>query len=82
MLKNVNDSIFYADELFRLLDGINCKVCLIPFNYFFGSFYKCSDKKVIIDFKNFLRKRNIITTIRKSFGVDIYGACGQLALKV
>lgn len=82
MLKNVNDSFAYAYELSSLLKNINCKVCLIPFNFFDSSEYNSSSKKQIVGFKKILMSNNIFTTIRKSMGVDIYGACGQLSGKI
>ncbi|HFL8819365.1 MAG TPA: 23S rRNA (adenine(2503)-C(2))-methyltransferase RlmN [Candidatus Azoamicus sp. OHIO2] len=79
MLKGVNDSNSCALELVSLLKNIKCKVCLIPFNKFFGSIYNCSEKKTIVKFKHTLNEFGITTTIRKSMGVDIAGACGQLS---
>ncbi len=79
MLKNINDSIACVIELIKILDGLNCKICLIPFNHFNETDFICSNKNNIIFFKNFLMKHQFMTTIRKSMGVDIYGACGQLS---
>lgn len=82
MLKDVNDSIFCAYELSRLLKNLNCKVCLIPFNFFESSDYRSTSKNKITTFKNILKANKIFTTVRKSMGVDIYGACGQLSGKL
>lgn len=79
MLKDVNDSIICANELIVLLKSMKCKICLIPFNYFSSSRYTCSDKYRIIQFKKILNAGGFVTTIRKSMGVNIYGACGQLS---
>ena len=81
MLDGVNDSINHASELVFLLKDIKCKICLIPFNYFPGSFYSCSSRETINKFKNFLIMHNITTTVRKTLGSSIYAACGQLAGK-
>lgn len=78
MLKDLNDSINHAFKLVDLLSDFNCKICLIPFNYYFGSVYKQSDIKDIILFKQILIRNGMIATIRKRFGFDINGACGQL----
>lgn len=82
MLKDINDSINCAKELVTLLQGLKCKICLIPFNYFNGALYVCSDKVRIIKFKKFLKQNKFVTTIRKTMGINIYGACGQLSGKV
>jgi 23S rRNA (adenine2503-C2)-methyltransferase len=82
MLKNINDSKKCAIELVNLLKNIKCKVCLIPFNYFSGAIYNCSDRQNIVSFKRVLKAHCITTTIRKSMGVNIYGACGQLSGKI
>lgn len=79
MLKGVNDSFDNAYELSSLLKNLNCKVCLIPFNFFESSSYECSSKMHITNFKNILKSNNIFASIRKNMGVDIYGACGQLS---
>ena len=78
MLKNVNDSIQDALNLIKLLKNTQCKICLIPFNYFPGSIYKASNFKDIIKFRNLLVRHGIISTIRKKMGYEINAACGQL----
>lgn len=81
MLKNINDSIDDAKNLVKLLQNIECKVCLIPFNKFDGIKYEPSSSFSMKYFKMLLNANNITATIRKSMGVDIYGACGQLSGK-
>lgn len=78
MIKNLNDSLDHAFKLSDILIDLNCKICLIPFNYFSGSEYEQSDIKNIISFKQVLIKHGKVTTIRKRFGFDIEAACGQL----
>ena len=82
MLDGVNDSSNNAKELAILLKGIEAKVNLIPFNSFKESPYKSSSEKVIANFQNILHKSDIRTTIRRTRGDDVAGACGQLAGKV
>ena len=78
MLKDVNDSTKNAYELINLLKGMNCYVNLIPYNETSHIEYKKSDKKRIMEFYDTLKKNGINVTIRKEFGKNISGACGQL----
>ena len=82
MLSGVNDSIEQAKALIVLVKDMPCKFNLIPFNPFPNSGYKCSERKVILEFKRVLTDADIITTIRKTRGDDIDAACGQLAGQV
>ncbi|HLB56546.1 MAG TPA: 23S rRNA (adenine(2503)-C(2))-methyltransferase RlmN [Coxiellaceae bacterium] len=79
MLKNINDSLTHAKQLIRLLDNMNCKVNLIPFNPFPKTNYVCSDMETILAFQDRLNKAGVKTWVRKTRGEDIDGACGQLA---
>ena len=68
-----------ASELANILNGINCKINLIPFNEIFGD-YKRPDNKKIDQFVNILNKHNNLRVlVRWSKGEDINAACGQLA---
>ena len=73
-----NDSQEDAEELARLIKGLNCHVNLIPVNPIKERSYVQSDKKVIANFQNKLEKYQINVTIRREMGRDIDGACGQL----
>ena len=79
LLKNLNDSKNDAKELASILEGINCKINLIPFNEIFGK-YQRPDNYVIDKFASILNKyKNLRVLIRWSKGEDIKAACGQLA---
>jgi 23S rRNA (adenine2503-C2)-methyltransferase len=82
MLKDVNDLLSHADELYDLLKDRPAKVNLIPFNPFAGNTFVCSERVRITQFQNRLRERGLVTTTRKTRGADIDAACGQLAGKV
>ena len=82
MLKDVNDLLSHADELYDLLKDRPAKVNLIPFNPFAGNKFVCSERVRITQFQNRLRERGLVTTTRKTRGADIDAACGQLAGKV
>ena len=82
MLDGINDSDRQAKQLIRLLEGTPSKVNLIPFNPFPGSGYRSSPEERIDGFRQRLVKAGIVTTTRKTRGVDIDAACGQLVGKV
>ena len=80
LIKGVNDSPKEALELSRLLLGRKLYfVNLIKYNET-GSF-KASDQKTINNFKNILLRNKINVIERYRFNQDVFGACGQLALK-
>lgn len=78
MLKGVNDHRSHAKELAMLLEGLSCKVNLIPFNPFPGAPYERSEDKVIDEFQKILMRSGLVTTVRRTRGDDIDAACGQL----
>ena len=78
MLKDINDSKENAEELCRLLKGINCYVNLIPYNETSHIEYKKSSQDTIMNFYDVLKKNNIGVTIRREFGSNVKAACGQL----
>ncbi len=82
MLKGVNDSFKHADQLAELLLGKPAKVNLIPFNPFEGNEFSRSSAGSIYAFQQRLRERGLVVTTRKTRGLDIDAACGQLAGKV
>jgi len=78
LIKGVNDSLNYADELVELIGGFNSKVNLITFNPAPDSLLQAPTASRVKYFKNKLIAKGIPTTIRKSKGDDISAACGQL----
>ena len=79
LLKNVNDSPKDAEGLIRLLKGITCKINIIPFNPFPGARFSRPDDKAVEQFANILRDAGLTALVRFSKGLDVQGACGQLA---
>lgn len=79
LLRDVNDGFEQADELATLLANRLALVNLINYNSTPNSEYKSS--KNAKAFQQELLRNGIETTIRKSYGSDIEGACGQLAQK-
>ncbi|MEO1702845.1 MAG: 23S rRNA (adenine(2503)-C(2))-methyltransferase RlmN [Pseudomonadota bacterium] len=78
MLEGINDSLYDAKELVRLLKGIPAKINLIPFNKWPGSDYECSDWEQIEKFADFINDNGYASPIRTPRGEDILAACGQL----
>ena len=78
MLKDINDTAEHAKQLIKLLEGVRCKVNLIPFNTSIQCAYESSVSDVIEQFSDMLCQAGINTTIRKTRGNDIKAACGQL----
>lgn len=79
MLDGINDTLHHAKQLIKLLRNIRCKVNLIPFNPFPHTLYRRSPETTIHLFQHAVQQAGILTTIRKTRGNDIDGACGQLA---
>ncbi|MBO5375933.1 MAG: 23S rRNA (adenine(2503)-C(2))-methyltransferase RlmN [Bacilli bacterium] len=81
MLQGINDTVDCANELVRLLRGLNCYVNLIPYNETNNIEYKRSKKDSIMKFYDIIKKNNMNVTIRREFGTNISAACGQLRSK-
>ncbi len=78
LLGHENDSLEDAARLIRITHGVRCKINLIPFNPFPGSpFRRPSDERVLA-FQRMLHAGGLTAMLRKSRGVDILAACGQL----
>jgi 23S rRNA (adenine2503-C2)-methyltransferase len=81
LIKGINDSVADAEILAAKLDGIPCKINLLPFNESKDvSFRKPSDEQ-IEQFQKTLWKAGYTVLVRSSRGADISAACGQLAGK-
>mgnify|MGYP005666562705 CR=1 FL=1 len=82
MLAGVNDQLEHARELISVTRGVPCKFNLIPFNPFNDSGFNRSSERAIRQFQKILIDAGLVTTVRKTRGDDIAGACGQLAGQV
>jgi len=78
MLRGLNDSGEDAKRLVRLLKGIKAKVNLIPYNPTQQDLFKRPFAEDIVTFQETLKDAGITALIRKSRGLDIEAACGQL----
>ena len=81
LLDGVNDSLNDALAISRLIKdhGVNAKINLIPYNTFSGGLFKKPAYEKIKDFQMKLQELGYVTTIRKTRGDDVEGACGQLS---
>ncbi len=82
LIRDVNDRPEQARRLATLLDGLPCKINLIPFNPFPGSGYERSRQKDIYAFQTILMQSGYTTMLRTTRGDDINAACGQLVGQV
>jgi 23S rRNA (adenine2503-C2)-methyltransferase len=79
MFKGVNDTPRHVKGLTSLLNGIKCRVNLIKFHDIPDSPWKGSNHETMLQFRDQLTARGIVTTIRTSRGEDIQAACGLLS---
>ena len=81
----LNDTPRHANELLRLLRGLNCRVNLIRFHQGVETqkskgeiHFPASDEKQMEWLRDYLSEHGLTTTIRRSRGEDILAACGML----
>ena len=80
LIHGINTSRDDAKKLVKLLNRVNGKANLIPYNGISSEFKAPSQEKVDI-FSQELKKGGVFFTLRKSRGRDINAACGQLRAK-
>lgn len=74
----VNDSIYHANALIKLVHNLDCRINLIRFHDIPNTpFHGISEDKMLI-FRNYLTKHGLFATVRASRGQDIFAACGLL----
>ncbi len=81
LIDQVNDGVKEADELAKLLEGLLCKVNLIPCHPIPGQPWGRPALPRMLAFEKVLRIKGVPCTLRRSRGLDIDGACGQLRLR-
>ncbi len=81
LIDQVNDGPEQAKELAVLLRGLLCKVNLIPCHPIPEVLFKRPPLDRMLAFERILREKKITCTLRRSRGLDIEGACGQLRLR-
>lgn len=74
----VNDTPKHANELLRILRGLECRVNLIRFHEGVDRDFPASDEQQMVWLRDYLTAKGLTTTIRRSRGEDILAACGML----
>jgi 23S rRNA (adenine2503-C2)-methyltransferase len=80
LIRDFNDAPRDADLLVKLLNGLRAKVNLIPINPdpVLGPAMVPPDDERIDRFRDRLRQKGLIATVRRRRGDDVSAACGQL----
>ncbi len=81
LIKGINSSIEHASQLAELVKGCPFKINLIPFNPHSELPFERPEEEEVERFQRFLLSKGILTTVRKSKGLGIQAACGQLRAK-
>ena len=81
LLKDINDTVDDAIRLAKLIQGIDCKINIIPYNETDGQYKRPSNDTIDV-FLSTLKKyqKGFRILVRWSKGEDIQAACGQLAV--
>lgn len=79
----MNDSLKHANELLRVLKGLDCRINLIRFHVsptenHESVAFSSSNENQMEWLRDYLTEHGITTTIRRSRGEDILAACGML----
>jgi 23S rRNA (adenine2503-C2)-methyltransferase len=83
LLGGYNTTIEDAQQLIKLLRGLNVRVNLIPYNPTHSRIhFQAPTKLEVLFFKSYLSKKGIDVTWRTPRGSDIAAACGQLKYNV
>lgn len=79
LLKNFNDSLEDAEELYQFTKHVPSKVNIIEYNTTPHSSFEKANANTLDLFAAYLDKRDVTVQVRRSRGKDIDAACGQLA---
>ena len=80
-MRDVNDSIEDAYQLYKYTKHLSSKVNIIEYNPVEGLNFKKSSFEKTEKFIAYLIKKGVNVSLRRSRGKDINAACGQLANK-
>ena len=81
VFKGLNHSRLHANELAKVLNGIRCRINLLRYHKLPHGRLESPGDEELFEFKELLEKKGLITTVRKSRGLDIDAACGLLSTK-
>ncbi|PID78318.1 MAG: 23S rRNA (adenine(2503)-C(2))-methyltransferase RlmN [Deltaproteobacteria bacterium] len=82
LFKGLNDSIEDAEMLVRYLEGLPCRVNLIPYNPVKGCDFEKSSDDDINRFASYLEKDCLFVRKRWTRGAELDAGCGQLAAEI
>jgi 23S rRNA (adenine2503-C2)-methyltransferase len=77
----LNHSPAHAKALARLLQGLKIRINLIPYHPVPGTDLRGGTREDMEALQDLLKEKGIVTTIRRSRGLDIDAACGLLSTK-
>lgn len=77
LIDGVNDSLEQAEQLSKLLRGMQSHVNIIPVNKIKERKFT-SNRKSAVRFRDYLIDLGVNATVRRTLGSDIDAACGQL----
>jgi 23S rRNA (adenine2503-C2)-methyltransferase len=78
LIEGMNDSLRQARELARMCRSLSAKVNLLSYNPALSGKYAPPTTEKLERFQSTLRDEGVLAFIRRSRGLDIDGACGQL----
>ena len=78
LFDGLNHTKAHADALLKLLRPLQCRVNLIPFHDVPGTSFRGLAMPQMLEFRDYLTRHGLFTTIRASRGQDIQAACGLL----
>jgi len=82
LLAGVNDSSADAASLAKIARRLRAKINLIPYSPVAGLPYKTPHPEEVAAFRQWLEEKGVKVTVRRSKGLDIQAACGQLAGRI
>ncbi|MBI4831880.1 MAG: radical SAM protein, partial [Candidatus Lindowbacteria bacterium] len=78
LIRGENDSLREAGKLTKISLSLGAKVNLIEYNPVFPGRFSAPPRERTLQFQTALRKAGVMAFIRRSRGLDVEGACGQL----
>jgi len=81
VFKDLNHSPAHAKAMARILQGLKVRVNLIPYHPVPGTDLEGAREDQMLSFQVKLKEKGLMTTVRKSRGLDIDAACGLLSTK-
>ncbi len=81
LIKDFNDTPQDARRLIKMLGQIPCKLNIIPYNQNEFLLYKTPSEDKLNNFLKDLYQAPFAVTVRRSKGLDIAAACGQLYIR-